>query len=245
MARLFLLSLQNMHSNLLGNLIPENNDGGDQYQYNSNGFLIEELSSNNNNDDAGETNPAKRPHQRKGRHSKRNNPHGRMRVLWPPLGPGVDTAMAWTKEEATKRPFLAVALGLTLWPVAISTALVGTSVSLIDGAVQDAYQHFQDAPLISTLEQGVAQAYQAGRFTLATGKLVGRQSLRVAKRQLDRRGGILPIAQDLGGMALDRITHPIDTIGKVWDSVHWGFGAAKDASEEFMAARRERQENLI
>ena len=168
-----------------------------------------------------------------------------MRVLWPALGPGVDTAMAWTREEATRRPFLAVALGLTLWPVALSTALLGTSVALIDGAVQEAYDRFKDGPWISALEHGAAQAYQAGRLSVATGRLVGRQGLRVAARQIERRGGLGPVSLDLGGMALDKIAHPIDTIGKAWDGLHWGFGAVRDTAEEFLSVRRERRESMV
>ena len=168
-----------------------------------------------------------------------------MRVLWPPLSPKVDTAMAWTRDEATKRPFLAVALGLTLWPVAISSALVGTSVSLIDGAVQESYERFREGPWLTVVEETAAQAYQAGRLTVATGKLVGKQSLRVVSRQIDRRGGLKPIVQDLGDMALNRITHPIDTIGKIWDGVHWGFGVVKDATDDFVSMRLESQESLM
>lgn len=251
MARLFLLSLQNMHSNLVEQLAPDNpNDferGTSNRFGNENGrstVWIEELSNDNGDDDDAsnaEGLPSTERHERK----KNRYQQRRMRVLWPPLGPKVDSAMAWTREEASKRPFLAVALGLTLWPVAISTALMGTSLSLIDGAVQNTYERFREGPWISVVEESAAQAYQAGRLTLATGKLVGRQSLRVAARQIERRGGIQPIVKDLGGMALDRITHPIDTVGKIWDGVHWGFGVVKDATDDFLMMRRESQDSLV
>ena len=256
MARLFILSLQNIHSNLVKQLTLSGNDPNDIQGKQSNNrstAWIEELSNDdgddnvindNNDDDDASNNKENRPSGERRRTTRRYQQR-RMRVLWPPLGPKVDTAMAWTREEATKRPFLAVALGLTLWPVAISTALVGTSVALIDGAFQDTYERFREGPWISVVEESAAQAYQASRLTVATGKLVGKQSLRVAARQIERRGGLQLVVQDLGGMALDKITHPIDTIGKIWDGVHWGFGVVKDATDGFVSMRRESQEDSL
>lgn len=242
-ARLFLLSLQNVHSNLV-ELLEEPTGGtrlggGNSDEHSA--IFIEELPGDETeaNGDKGTNNGPTpgAPRAIQGR---------RMRVLWPPLGPTVDTAMAWTREEASKRPVLAVALGLSLWPVAISTALLGTSVALVDGAVQNAYERFQHGPWISVLEESAAQAYQTIRLTVATGKLVGKQSLRVAARQIERRGGLGPIAQDVGGMALDRIIHPIDTIGKIWDGFQWGLGVAKETAGDFLSMQKERsQASLI
>lgn len=232
MARLFLLSLQNLQWNLSKQLT------SDFDKEKASTVWIEELEEDNNNPVDEQPTSNNKPRYRK------SNPY-RMRVLWPPLGPKVDGAMAWTKEEATRRPFLAVALGLTLWPVAISTALLGTSLSFIDGALQENYERFQDGPWISFVEEGAAQAYQTGRLAVATGKLVGRQSLRVASRQIERRGGLQSIAQELGGMAMDRITHPIDTIGKIWGGFHRGFGFVRDTTQDFLRMRRESQEALI
>ncbi|OEU21025.1 hypothetical protein FRACYDRAFT_234654 [Fragilariopsis cylindrus CCMP1102] len=166
-------------------------------------------------------------------------------LLWPPLGPHVDKAMSWTKEETTKRPLLAAALGLTLWPVTISTALIGSSVCLVDGAVQDVYEKFRNTPLIDAVEQSAAQAYQASRLTLATSKLVGKQTLRVLGRQINRRGGIGPIVEDIGSIALDRITHPIDTIGQVWDGCIWSLDVIKDTTENFLSMRHQEHESLV
>jgi hypothetical protein len=254
MARLFILSLQNIHSNLLKHLTSDNDPKGIQGKQTNSTVWIEELSNddgdNDNNNDNDDDNDDDASNQEKGpsgegRRTRRSYQQRRMRVLWPPLGPKVDTAMAWTREEATKRPFLAVALGLTLWPVAISTTLLGTSVSLIDGAFQNTYERFREGPWISVVEESAAQAYQASRLTVVTGKLVGKQSLRVVARQIERRGGLQLVVQDLGGMALDKITHPIDTIGKIWDGVHWGFGMVKDATDDFVSMRQESQENSL
>jgi hypothetical protein len=258
-ARLFLLSLQSIHDNISMSLTTNNSTTGgndddecnNNIMNNNNGrttVIIEELSSDddddesNNNDDGNkkEQLPSKDRSRRQQRKQQR-----RMRVLWPPLGPHVDKAMSWTKEETTKRPLLAVALGLTLWPVTISTALIGSSVCLVDGAVQDVYEKFRDTPLIDAVEQSAAQAYQAGRLTLATSKLVGKQTLRVLGRQINRRGGIGPIVEDIGSIALDRITHPIDTIGKVWDGCIWSLDVIKNTTEQFVSMRHKEQESLV
>jgi hypothetical protein len=171
-----------------------------------------------------------------GRRSQR-----RIRIMWPRLGPHVETAMAWTKEEATKNPVLAVALGLTLWPVAITTALIGGSALLVDGIVQDAYNEFQDARLIDSLEQGAAQLYQAGRLGMVTGKLVMKQSLRVASRQIERQGGVQPILENVGNAALDRVAHPIETLGMIWGGLHWGIGIVKENMDKIISHRPDEQ----
>ena len=266
-ARLFLLSLQSIHDNISMSLTNSSNsstgdnadDEGNNNIMNSNSnnngrttVMIEELSSDDDDDDDDDDDknndngnkkdkcPSKDRTSRRQRKQQR-----RMRVLWPPLGPHVDKAMSWTKEETTKRPLLAVALGLTLWPVTISTALIGSSVCLVDGAVQDVYEKFRNTPLIDAVEQSAAQAYQASRLTLATSKLVGKQTLRVLGRQINRRGGIGPIVEDIGSIALDRITHPIDTIGQVWDGCIWSLDVIKDTTENFLSMRHQEQESLV
>jgi hypothetical protein len=151
-----------------------------------------------------------------------------LRVLWPPLGPGVASACNWGKEAATKNPFLAVALGLTLWPAAVITTMVGGPLVLADGFAQDLYNNFQDGPIIQGIERSAAQLYHTGRLNFLVAKLVGRQTFRVASRQLKRRGGVGKIAQDVGGMAVDRVTHPIETVEMAWGGISWGAGILRD-----------------
>jgi len=260
MARLFLLSMQNFQSNFKKKFLSSNADpnnfkckkssqvGRDSDQDERSAVWIEELSS----DDGIQTNRLIENRQvGDERLNATDQTHGssdqqrRMRVLWPPLGPKVDAAMTWTREESIKRPLLSIALGLTMWPVVISTALLGVSVSLIDGAFQNTYERFRQTPWILIAEESFAQAHHVGRFTLATGKVVGKQSLRVVKRQIERRGGLQPIVQDLGGMALDRISHPIDTIGGLWDGVCWSFGVVKSVTGDILSIRQESHDPLM
>lgn len=162
-----------------------------------------------------------------------------VRVLWPPLGPAVASACNWGQDAAAKQPFLAVALGLTLWPAAVITTLVGAPLVLADGFAQDMYNNFQDRPLIQGLERGAAQLYQTGRLSLLCSKLVGRQTLRVLSRQVKRHGGVGKIAQDVGGMAVDRAVHPIETVGMAWDGLSWGVGLVRDTVEQLTDQERE------
>jgi hypothetical protein len=155
-----------------------------------------------------------------------------LRVLWPPLGPGVASACSWGKEAAAKQPFLAVALGLTLWPAAVITTMVGGPLVLADGFAQDLYNNFQDGPIIQGIERSAAQLYHTGRLNILVCKLVGRQTFRVASRQVKRRGGVGKIAQDIGGMAVDRVTHPIETVEMAWGGISWGAGILRDTVEQ-------------
>lgn len=259
LARLFLISLQNIHSTLTPHdVLPENfattfSSGKDLDGSLRSSVLIEELpydedgkyseqslsisNENGDNEEPVETTTTTQNARRLSVLKRRR----RLRVLWPRLGPHVETAMEWTKEGATKRPLLAAAIGLTLWPVAITTAVIGGGVVLADGMVQDAYDHFQKAPLIDSLEQGAAQAYQACRLALVTGKLVAKQSFRVASRQIERQGGLGHVLDSIGSMALNRLTHPIETVGMVWDGLNWGVGAAKENIDMILAHRQEEQ----
>jgi hypothetical protein len=156
----------------------------------------------------------------------------RMRVLWPPLGPAVSSALDWGKDAASHQPVLAAALGLTLWPAALVTACMGAPLVLADGFVQDLYRNFHDSPVVEGMELCAAQLYQTGRLSLLCGKLVGRQTLRIASRQVKRHGGAENIARNLGGMAVERVTHPVETLCMAWDGISWSIEQAKSFVEE-------------
>jgi hypothetical protein len=165
----------------------------------------------------------------------------RLRVLWPPLGPHVWKACHWGHSAATDQPLLAVALALVLWPAAVATALTGAPLLVMDHVAQDVYQTFQEGPILVTLERGAAQAYHSGRLAWVSGKLVGRQSWRVAQRQLDRHGGLPGVAQQCVGMAVDRITHPVATLQGVWGGLCW----TKDRLCETVADWRDEEKHEV
>jgi hypothetical protein len=57
-----------------------------------------------------------------------------------------------------------------------------------------------------------------------------KQSVRVGKRQIERRGGIEQVARDIGDWTLDRVLHPISTAGMIWDGAKWCAGAAIESA---------------
>lgn len=223
LARLFLMSIQDFYHTITPqDLVEMANQDQQKGLSSSRGIeILDEEYLELANDEASATTA---PPQR-----KKKRPTKRVRVLWPPLGPAVTDACQWSKEEAAKKPLLAVALGLCLWPVAIPTFLIATPTLLVDNFLQNTYDSFSEHSLVENLERGAAELVTAGKLCFVSGRLVTRQTLRVASRQIERRGGVERVAQDLGEMALDRAMHPIETIGMAWNGVTFGLGALRDA----------------
>ena len=177
---------------------------------------------------------------------RRRNNKKKVRCLWPPLGPHVSNMMDWTKDEVIKKhPILTVALGLTLWPVAVTTAVVGTGALIVDNAVQDLYNHFSDGPILSNLEQGAAQLYQTGRLGYVTSKLVTRQTVRVVSRQIERQGGIGPVLDNVKSNIVERIVHPVETAGMLWDGINVCVGFVTETVGHVIAMKQEESNQTV
>lgn len=176
-------------------------------------------------DDEGTSPPSissgKNTDDRKQRPNKKRR-KDRLKVIWPPLGPAVASSLQWGNDAARDRPLLAVALGMALWPAAAVTALIGCPLVLADGFVQSMYTNFEDAPLMVGLERGAAQLYHTTRLMHISSKLVRRQALRILSKQVEHHGGVGKIIQNVGGFAIDRVTHPVESVEMVWNSVAWG-----------------------
>ena len=233
LARLFLLSLQSIHSTLTPEGLVQAASRIGNAETSRSGVEIELLPDGDEVVDSSESHfpPAKAKHEQ----------NRRLRVLWPPLGPAVSSALQWGQETATKQPVLAVALGLTLWPAAIGTAIFAGSLVLFDGVVQDIYSKFQNGPIISNLEQGAAQLVQVGKVTFLCSKLVGKQTLKVASRQVERHGGVGHIASNVGSMAVDRVMHPIETVGMAWNGISGGMGLVATTVHQLVEQYQEQQ----
>lgn len=216
-AHLFIASLQSLHATIT----PEDLTSQRSLQPSSKIEMIDE--------EPDDFEPANKYAAKRSPTSKSGLRMDRVRVLWPPLGPAVAEACDWGTKTAQHKPLLAVALGLALWPAAVVTTMIGAPLVLADGLIQDVYNNFQDAPLITGMERTAAQLYHTGRLSLLTGKLVGRQTLRVASRQVERHGGVEKIVGDLAHLAVDRVTHPVETIGMAWNGMAWGLAKAKEA----------------
>ena len=53
------------------------------------------------------------------------------------------------------------------------------------------------------------------------------------------------IAQELGGMIVHHVTHPIDTIGMAWDGVFWGVGMITGTVQAILEDDTEDAERLL
>ena len=180
-----------------------------------------------NNDDANDAQALPPPPERPTAPTSRDR---RMRVLWPPLGPAVASAASWGADAASNNPILSVALGLALWPGAIVAAFIGAPLVAVDHAVQSTYDANKDSSVIEAAERGAANLYQVGKLYYLCSKLVIKQGIRVGGRQIERRGGLGAVACDVGGFAIDRALHPIETAGWAWDSAKWAAGTLLEAA---------------
>lgn len=249
--RLFVASLQSIHEQLVPQDLLESLNQHQQQSSSSNNerstVTIELLEDEDDDEDEEENTASKTSNTASSApRSQGNTPRSqtkqrrdRLRVLWPPLGPQVQKACQWGQKTAMQQPLLAVALGFTLWPAAVFSAFIGTPVLVADHLMQDFYNHFQDGPLIQNLERGAAQIYQTGRLALVSGKLVTRQSLRVAKRQIDRNGGLPQVAQHIMAFGVDRITHPVETVGILWDGLCWAKDRVCETIDHFRHEERD------
>lgn len=215
LARLFVASLQSFQYNMVQKESEKRQVESDRFE------LIEDEEEDG-------TKTSKRTSSRDFCMKNQQERLDRLRVLWPPLGPAVVSACAWGTDEATRQPILAVALGMTLWPAAVATAFFGAPLVIVDSLVQHTYSSFQEGPIVSSVEKSAAQLVQAGKLSLMCGKIVGRQSLRVINRQIERNGGVGPIAENLARMALDKALHPVETVSAVWGGIQWAWAAMQE-----------------
>ena len=102
------------------------------------------------------------------------------------------------------------------------------SVVAVDGWLQDVYNSQSETPLVQHVEQGAAQLAHSMHFTWLCTKMVGKQSLKVVGKQVERHGGVGKIAADVGGFAVDRALHPIETAQATWDALAWTVGTVGD-----------------
>ena len=155
----------------------------------------------------------------------------RLKLLWPPIGQSIISIASWSKEESIKHPILSIALALSLWPSLFIIAFISPPLLLMDYTLQYTYDNIlQNTPLIQKLEHGAANMYQIGKLNFLISKLMVKQSVRVTKRQIRRRGGIDKIIQDVRFWTLDRITHPVESVGMAFDMMKVGVDVALGAA---------------
>ncbi|KAL7578447.1 hypothetical protein ACA910_012837 [Epithemia clementina (nom. ined.)] len=243
-ARLFVASMQSVYAQIAAN---ENVSSRRRHwkrnqQQHATTVEIEILEDDDDDDDDAATND-EGGHRGMDR-SKKQRTKNRVRVLWPPIGPCVANCLQWTQSEAMKRPILAVALGITLWPMTILPVVLGAPLVLMDGFVQDLYNHFDDTPLVVGLERGAAHVYHTGRLALISLKLAGRQTMYIVHKQLDRQGGAGQLAQNCVHLVVDRVTHPIETIQGAWGGLCWSADRIRTIVEDLLQKQEGQQTAL-
>ena len=244
-ARLFIASLQSLHEqcvpqDLVDAMATTTTTTSSHNATARSSVTIEVLDENDDNVHDEQTTNNKNTTKGKSAHKQsRKRRMDRLRVLWPPLGPQVQKACQWGQQAATDQPLLAIALGFTLWPAAILSAMIGAPFLIADKVLQDVYNHFQQGPLLQSMERGAAQLYQTGRLALVSGKLVTRQTWRIAQRQVNRHGGLPQIAQNVLAFGVDRVTHPVETAGMVWDGLCWTKDRVCETVERFRDPERD------
>jgi len=215
-AKMFLWGLQNMHCQIMPNMIKS----GSTSAISSSSMEIEIV-----NDDANEQSSSiDKGQESKGLHNQQQ----RLRILWPPIGPAVGSAASWGKDNALQNPILSIALAMTLWPAALIAAFIGGPIVAADWCIQKSYDSLKGKPAIEAAEISVANLYQVGKFYFLVSKLMIKQSLRVGKRQIKRRGGVEQVAKDVGDWTIDRVLHPVESAGMLWDSAKWTCGKVGD-----------------
>ncbi len=212
-SKMFLFGIQNIHSQITPAMIT-NGKGSTNLE---NSMEIEYLNENDG-DNADADAPKRRSHQQE----------HRIRILWPPIGPALKDVLCWGKNEAVKSPILSIVLAMVLWPTALIGAFIGGPILAADWCLQSGYNSVKDQPFIETAEKGASNLFQVGRFYFLVSKLVLKQSLRVGRRQIDRRGGVEQVARDITGWSIDRALHPVESVGMLWNSAKWGAGVVVD-----------------
>ena len=174
--------------------------------------------------------------------SRVSHKRGRMRVLWPPLGPAVLDCLLWTQNQAFQRPLVSLAVACTLWPWALVTVLVATPLVVWDAILQATYQYLDDTTLVvGGLERGAAQLYHTGRLASLTAKLTGRSAWYIVQQQVDRHGGLGGMAHCCTEWVVDRVTHPVETLHDTWHGM-WGVAHWIQCRVEEVVVHRKEEE---
>lgn len=214
-AKIFLWGLQNIHSQIAPNML----QSGDGMNTGVTCVDVEILNENGVDDGIDDYFSNKCT-----RDTHRTKEQKRLRILWPPIGDAVGSVASWGKDRAVENPILSIGLAMTLWPAALIGAFIGGPIVAADWCLQKSYDALRDQSVVEAAEVSAANLYQVGKFYFLLSKLMLKQSVRVGKRQIRRRGGIEQVAKDLGDWTMQRAMHPVESAGMLWNSAKWSVG---------------------
>lgn len=140
----------------------------------------------------------------------------RLRCLWPPLAPMLGETLQWTQTELSQQPwYVPAGLAVTLWPVALGTAIVLPGALLWDHVLQSTYSTFSETEVIQVAELLAAEAFETAKLGLLTTKALAKPAFTVAKLQTKRHlPGLLDAAKD-------KVSHPISTVQQAAQGALW------------------------
>jgi hypothetical protein len=220
-AKIFLWGLQSMHSQIAPNLLKH----GEVNTQFSTGVGVTSVDIEIlNDDDDGDNETHDNFSDKTQREQCLTKEQKRLRILWPPIGDAVVSVASWGKDRAVENPILSIALAMTLWPAALIGAFIGGPIVAADWCLQKSYNALRDQSVVEAAEVSAANLYQVGKFYFLLSKLMLKQSVRVGKRQIRRRGGIEQVARDFGDWTIHRAMHPVESAGMLWNSAKWSVG---------------------
>jgi hypothetical protein len=183
----------------------------------------------------------------------------RQRLLWPSLKPTVGSTLEWTKGQAQQQPWVAAGVGLMVWPLAIPTAIMGGSAILMDDCLQHIYNNIlltnptvnyennnttthntHHTGIVVPLEETAARVVQATKLTFLITKLAAKRTYKVVETQVERQGGVHAMAGNVGKDIVEKMTHPIETIGMAWNGLMWGWERVSETVQHVMEDKEER-----
>lgn len=219
-AKIFLWGLQNIHSQIAPALLTKDGEIDRQSITGETCVGFEILNDDDDHDqDAHDKSSVKIQRENDVTRDQR-----RLKILWPPIGDAVGSVASWGKDRAFENPILSIALAMTLWPAALMVAFIGGPIVAADWCLQKSYDALRDQPVVEAAEVSAANLFQVGKFYFLLSKLMLKQSIRVGKRQIKRRGGIEQVAKDLGGWTMHRVMHPVESAGMLWNGAKWSVG---------------------
>ncbi len=143
-------------------------------------------------------------------------------VFWPPLTRAI---LDQSSPDSPLRSFVsgnkALSFLLSLMLLSPPSLLLGAillpPVLVTDTIAQSAYSSLKSAypNSIANVEISTAQVIEVIKLYVLLAKIFTKTSLRITKRQIERRGGLANIAKDAAFKAMDAAAHPIRTAGKI------------------------------
>ena len=144
------------------------------------------------------------------------------RVLWQPLGPSLLQALLSTPQHFQAHPYKTMGAYAAFLPVSGIVVFCLPGVLMTDAVLQSIYKRVGPG-----VEVWVHDGKEICRLSWMVSRLSLRQTYRFVRKQL-RRAGADPVMvlQGVGEVAYEAVTHPLETVGMVWDQAKATVAAA-------------------